>query len=417
MGRVHLKIALVTPGFNPGNFGLVETVVESHARALAGLGHEVRVVTGGLEPEAEDLWHNEIMAGLDVRRLDLSLGARSDSGPWVEAVGDVDVCHVQHTSELPMDLVRTLARRLPVAMTQFDFFPSCASYFRQPGVGQEECIETRGLESGHSACEPSVISGSTEPSGPLARNLQDRRSEAQAEIDAARLVIFPSRTHLVRLADHLILDPAHTRILAPGLCKDFSSSVVRPAPWLGQGPLRVLHFGRRSRDRGSLDLVRALAPLADREIELICMGPEAHEGVDSELLELRGNLRVRILGKFDARSLQRIARTCHVAAFPNRHPSGYSLAIDEALAMGLPVMASECGAATERFGHGPVQSLPAADIPAWTQAFQQLLKQPDRLTQAFVALPESVTSATEVAERLEQHYRRILQGAAARRAS
>ena len=221
----------------------------------------------------------------------------------------------------------------------------------------------------------------------------------------------------MRLADHLVLDPAHTRILAPGLCQKFPGASVRPAPWLGQGPLRVLHFGRRSLDRGTLDLVRALEPLGDREIELICMGPEAYEGVDSELLKLRGNLRVRILGRFDARSLQRIARTCHVAAFPNRRPSGYSLALDEALAMGLPVMASECGAATERFGHGSIQSLPARDIPAWTQAFRKLLMQPDLLTQAFAALPETVTPATEVAERLEQHYRRILKGAAARRAS
>ncbi|MDF1837400.1 MAG: glycosyltransferase family 4 protein, partial [Planctomycetota bacterium] len=384
-----MKIALVTPGFNPGHFGVVQTVVEAHARALAARGHEVRIVTDGLEPEAGDPWHNEIMAGLDVRRLDLSLGRQTDSGPWVEAVGDVDVCHVQHTNDLPLDLVRTLARRLPVAMTQFDFFPSCASYFAQPGVERGDCTDSCNLDHWR---EGSIAGAVGAP------ERMSNRDEAQAEIDAARLVIFPSRTHLVRLADHLTLDPAHTRILAPGLCQTFSGTGVRPAPWLGQGPLRVLHFGRRSRERGSLDLVRALAPLADREIELVCMGPEAHEGVDSELLELRGNLRVRMMGRFDGRSLQRIARTCHVAAFPNRRPSGYSLALDEALAMGLPVMASECGAATERFGHGPIQSLPAGDVSAWTQAFRQLLEKPERLTQAFTALPESVTPAAEVAE-------------------
>lgn len=404
MGRVHLKIALVTPGFNPGEFGVVETVVEAHARALAARGHEVRVVTGGLEPGAGVPWQNEIMAGLDVRRLDLSRGGLSDSGPWLEAVGDADVCHVQHTRDLPQDLVRTLATRMSVAMTQFDFFPACANQYLGAEVGQD-------------ACEPGTCELCHASHDPLALEFQDRRQEAQAELDAARLVLFPSRTHLVRLADHVTLDPAHTRILTPGLVHEFNPSSLRPAPWLGQGPLRVLHFGRRSRERGTLDLVRALAPLADRGIELICMGPEATEGVDSELQELCGDLRVRIMGRFDTRSLQRIARTCHVAAFPNRRPSGYSLALDEALAMGLPVMASECGAATERFGNGPIQSLPAGDVSAWTQAFRQLLEKPDQLTQAFAALPESMTPASEVAERLEQHYRRILQGAAARRAS
>ncbi len=411
---MHLKIALVTPGFQPGEFGVVGSVVESHARALAARGHEVRIVTGGLEPESEDPWHNEIVSGLDVRRLDLSRGCATPVDPWVEAVGPMDVCHVQHTNDLPQALVRGLSPRMPVAMTRFDYFPACPSFRSPTGAARTECPSEKDAEG----CVECVKSGSQGVwKGADREQLADRRAQSQAEVDAARLILFPSRTHLVRMADHLSLDPAHTRILAHGLCQSFSESSVRPAPWSGRGPLRVLHFGRRTWERGTFDLVRALAPLADQEIELICVGPEGYEGLDSELLDLAGNLRVRILGRFDAHSLQRIARTCHVAAFPNRRPSGYSLVLDEALAMGLPVMASECGAATERFGHGSIQNLPAADVSTWTKAFRQLLEQPARLTQAFAALPESVTPATEVAERLEQHYRRILQGAAARRAS
>ncbi|MCA9003131.1 MAG: glycosyltransferase family 4 protein, partial [Planctomycetes bacterium] len=371
---MHLKIALVTPGFQPGKFGMVARVVEAHARSLARRGHEVRVVAGGLEPGQTDPWHNEIMAGLDVRRLDLSQGGETPSAAWDEAVGTVDICHIQHTKDLPKDLVRTLSRRLPVVLTQLDFYPECADRFRSEDLVGEECAEAR--ETGD--CGP-CERGEGQGTG----DWEARRQEAQAEIDAARLVLFPSRSHLVRLADHLSLDPALTRILPPGLCQDFDSSVLRPAPWTGHGPLRVLHFGRRSQDRGTLDLVRALAPLAHRGIECILMGPEAEEGIDSEVEALRGDLSIRILGRFDARSLQRIARTCHLAAFPNRHPSGYSLAIDEALAMGLPVLASECGAAMEQFGQGPIQCLPAGDVPAWTQAFRKLLKNPGLQSEAF----------------------------------
>ncbi len=409
-----LKIALVTPGFQPGEFGVVGSVVEAHARALAARGHELRIVTGGLEPGTDDPWHNEIVSGLDVRRLDLSQGCATPSGPWVDAVGPVDVCHVQHTSDLPQNLVRGLSQRMPVAMTRFDFFPACPSFRSPCGGASTECPSEKDAEG----CVECVKVGDLGVwKGADEDELNEQRVQSQAELDAAKLVLFPSRTHLVRMADHLSLDPAHTRILAPGLCQSFSEASLRPAPWSGKGPLRVLHFGRRGRDRGTFDLVQALAPLANQEIELICMGQEDYEGVDSELLQLAGNLRVRIMGRFDADSLQRIARSCHVAAFPNRRPSGYSLVLDEALAMGLPVMASECGAATERFGNGSIQDLPVGDIPAWTQAFRQLLAQPERSNQAFAALPESVTHATEVAERLEQHYRRILQGAAARRAS
>ncbi len=119
---------------------------------------------------------------------------------------------------------------------------------------------------------------------------------------------------------------------------------------------------------------------------------------------------VVIAPRLERAALVQLARTCHVAAIPSRHTSGYPVDIDEALALGLPVMASECAAAEERYGRSAIQAIGARDVDAWRQAFEDHLKDPQGLQEAQASLPKTVTSATSAAQHLVDFYRQAQVG-------
>jgi glycosyltransferase involved in cell wall biosynthesis len=414
-----LKIALVTAHFAPRFEGGTELVARAQGRELARLGHAVRVVSGSDRPHAgRDVERAEV-DGLPVAFLprhasetyDLELARPRLAALVAAEVAGADLVHVHHWSTLGGALVRELSREAPVVVTLHDLFTTCPRFFRVPVWPVERCPARGDFEPCVRCCEPDAGGLSR---AELARGLAARAAGFQAELAAAALVVVPSRSHAENLARFVDLDPARLALVPHGLPRHLERGGRGAAlEWTGRGRLRVLFLGHRSRVKGPLDLVRALAALepAERErVELLCLGAEVEPGIDDELRREARGFTLELAGPYRAEELlERVAALggAHLAALPSRVEESYGLVADEALALGLPAWVSDRGAPSERIGAAG-RVLPAADPAAWTRAFREVLAAPDKLLAERARVPRTIRTAAEAARELLALYESLV---------
>jgi len=168
----------------------------------------------------------------------------------------------------------------------------------------------------------------------------------------------------------------------------------------------VLHFGRRSEQKGTLDLVQAMAGLPTGSVQLVALGG-AEDGFDERLRDQAGDLDLRLAGPYGPGELARAAADCHLAAFPSRLPESYALVVDEAITLGLPVWIAAGSAACERFEPPVLETLPSASPKIWRKALKTLLDDPGRGREACRALPSPLPTADDAAATLERWYREL----------
>lgn len=376
-----LRIGLVSARYAPEFEGGSERVVRALARGLLAAGYDVRVLAGtgreALGP-ADSVLREEV-EGVPVTRLALVPGESFAAGldrPRIDALAgaelaDRDLVHVHHWSTLSHGLVRTLARRVPVALTLHDSFAACPRFFRASPLSIP-CPPRGRFEPCGRCLAP--LCAPLEPAA-IAALAARRAEEFEAELGAARVHVFPSEFFRREFSAALALDSARAVVLAPGLTRSFP----RPRGAASRGLLHVLHFGNLGEEKGTFDLVKAMAPLGDGRATLTLAGQATAPDFSAEVERLRGALPVRWLRGYDAEGLSRAAGEAHLAAFPSRLPESYGLVLDEAHALGLPAWVSDRGAPRERLVEGE-RALPAADPAAWGRALEQLSGNPDSLS-------------------------------------
>ncbi len=420
-----VKIVLLAPHFAPEFEGGTECVVRAQAQALMRRGHDVRVLSGSELPlgragEAAKALRRTDLDGLPVSFLsrtpeetyDLTLERPRLAQLLEQECRGADLVHLHHWSTLTGDLVRSLSAERPVVLTLHDLFVSCPRFFRVPHPAQSVC-PARGwdVQSCVTCIEPDAPGM---PREVLAAGLEARRSGFAAELRAAARVLVPSRAHHEALARYVEL-PASSSVMPHGLCFPLKRLEPLPIParFGPDAPLRVLFLGHRSRVKGALDLVEALAGLAPeaREcVRLILLGSEVQAGFDAELRERARGLSMELGAGYEVQRLGASLAAlggAHLAALPSQVSESYGLVTDEAMGLGLPVWVSDRGAPQERVGtSGKV--LPAQDAGAWRSAFEQLLSQPDLLKEARGGLPICPRSVDNAAEDLEEIYRSLL---------
>ncbi len=388
--------------------GGTEIVVGLHFAALAGLGHRVTLVVGSNEPRGdrdtieyvdgrrelsdppEPCSNPGLMRTIRIPRLasepfDLALDRPRVRELVLRSIADADVVHVHHWSTLCGDLVRSIARTKPVVVTLHDFFSTCPRFFRRSPSAAIAC-PPRGEFANCARCVKPDAGGRS--LGELELALRERAANFEAELAAARVVIAPSRAFADRIAP--LLGLARERIRVVPHASPWKSTHLRSKSttqtWRPGTPLGVMHFGNLSREKGTIDLVRALRALPKGSTKLILCGRALDESFEEEIREAAGDLELVRLGAYRSHlELRDVARSAHLAAFPSRLFETYGLVVDEALDFGLPVWVSDRGALSERIG-GAGRVLPAEDPAAWTRAFEELLSRPTMLTEQRRAL-------------------------------
>jgi glycosyltransferase involved in cell wall biosynthesis len=139
----------------------------------------------------------------------------------------------------------------------------------------------------------------------------------------------------------------------------------------------LICVGVLSRHKGQDLLVEALAALADRDWHCVLAGsldrdPDFVEHLQTRITRLGYDHRVRLSGVLTGAALSQAYTTADLLVAPSRSET-YGMTVTEALAHGLPVIATAVGGLPEAFGAtadgtGPGQLIPPGDPVALAAA-------------------------------------------------
>ncbi|MEZ5988833.1 MAG: glycosyltransferase [Planctomycetota bacterium] len=388
-----MKLLHLLHGYPPEFFGGTELYVQALARAQVAAGHEVVVLCGtnrsgptGRDASLED--------GVPVHRLRRSWAfhERWDHGSSPEVAKLVrevlteegpDLVHVHHWSRLTRELVR-LARTegVPVVASLHDLYASCPRIFR---VREGEAFCERPLSP--TSCLDCVPREPWMSDDLVAQGIRWFASDLHAELEAADLRLVPSAAHARQLARHTGFAEADFVVEPHGSILTWPPRAPAAA-WTGDRPLRVAHWGHLQAIKGVHVLAEALRTLPRSEdVELLLWGPVQDEAYGRDLDARLKGLVVERREAFDRDDLRDLE--ADLAVFPTMAHESWSFVLDEAFALGLPVLGSDRGALPERIGAAG-RCFPAGAHRALARLLTEVLEAPALLAEMRRELPAPV---------------------------
>lgn len=412
-----MKIVHVVHNFPPEFVGGTEAYVAALAREQRRRGHDVLVVAGSEVPGPEDALETT-EDGVRVHRLrrdhaterysiDQRLPRLAVALDRLFARERPHVVHAHHFFNIGAPICTSAARRgIPSVLSLHDFHAVCPRFFmiRPDGffcgdgarVPLERCMECCAPEFGGVASE-------------LAEEFRLRRRFFDAELETAGALLAPSERAARLIAETGILrTPPRIEVLPLGLLRPLKGT---PRHHVGDGRLGLVFFGNLAPLKGVdllLEAVAGLDPARRDRVSVLLLGKATAPDVDVRLATYASRLHLRREGAFDAARLERLPEEADVAVFPGTAAETYSLVVDEALALGLPVIVADRSAAPERAGDAAIV-VKTGDVGDLRAAIQRLIDDRalvERLKSA--ALTRTFTIA-EHAQRLQQVYERAIQ--------
>ena len=420
-----MKVALVAHGYPPELVGGTENVVRALAHGLARHGHEVVVVAGTLQHEQGFRRSLELDApaggGAPIRvhkihRADLYFDhwQKSASARASLAFRDVlreekpDVVHVHHWIRLSRDLVhRAALERIPTVVTLHDLWTTCLVTFRVRPESGEFC-EAKLAPSPCIRCAAQVPPRtpwlSFEAQGVA---LLERSADLARELELARRVLAPTRAHALAVARYLGLSPERLRLHVVPLGRDLALRAREPlAPPAQHEKLVLAAWGHLYRLKGADTLLRAVRALRDpARAALHFAGGEPEPAFATEVHALARGLDVTFHGPYAADALDRHP-VSHAHAFVSgtRAHESFGLVLDEAVALGLPLVLPRSGAYAERLAEerGALFYAPG-DAAGLAAVLQRLVDEPGLVERLRAALPASRAFTPSADEHVRAH--------------
>lgn len=175
-------------------------------------------------------------------------------------------------------------------------------------------------------------------------------------------------------------------------------------------PLRIAFFGRASPVKGLDLLLDALARVPDASVRLAVHAPAHGAEARGYLARMReraaGDARVRFVDPVPPEAVRDAMRRHDVLAVPSRWLETGPLVAMEALAAGIPVLASDLGGLRELVRHERTGwLLPPDDVIAWSDALRRLAT--TRPTLAWTPAEAPLLTHAEVASRMAALYRAL----------
>jgi glycosyltransferase involved in cell wall biosynthesis len=202
--------------------------------------------------------------------------------------------------------------------------------------------------------------------------------ERRALAAARRIVVTSEST--AALLGRLELAPARPRVIEPGCDLPALPRAHGPA---ADGSVQLLCVASVTARKGHRVLLEALAPLAHRPWALHCVGSlwmdaRTASAARAAARALGLHDRVHWHGAADMEALPAHYARADLFVLPSLF-EGYGMVVAEALAHGLPVVASDTGAAAHLLACGGGVLVPPGDTAALCAALAPLLADPARL--------------------------------------
>jgi glycosyltransferase involved in cell wall biosynthesis len=297
--------------------------------------------------------------------------------------------------QLSPSVLRPVQRRgIATVMTLHDYKLVCPSYLLlDHGKVCEACLDGHFRHAVARRCKD----GSLGASAVLA--LESTVHRAVGAYDPVHQFVCPSRflagkvARAARYADRLAVVSNFV---------DVRAVAARRAP--GKG---AVYVGRLSHEKGVDVLVEAIGRLPGRHLEVVGDGPERARLEALAAAVAPG--RVRFLGRLPREQVLDRLRAAAVAVLPSRCHENQPMAVLEAFACGVPVVAADLGGLPELVDAGRCGELfPAEDAGALAAALGRLLDDPARaaaLGAAARARAEQEFTPERHLERLDAVYR------------
>lgn len=365
-----MKVLLAAHGYPPELVGGTESTVRALAHGLARAGHEVVVVCGTLRHEQgfrRSLEHDEVdgkrLRVHKIHRADLYFDhwQKSASARAARAFQDVlreerpDLVHVHHWIRLSRDLVHRAAQeRIPAVVTLHDLWTTCLVTFRVRPESGAFCHEPL-------APSPCIRCASQVPPRTPWRGyeeqgiaLLERRTDLARELELARAVLAPTRAHAEAVTRYLGLAPERLSLRVVPHGRDLGLAPRAPlAPPARHGRLELGAWGHLYRLKGADHVLRALARLPAGRVRLHLAGGEPEPAFAAEVHALARGLDVRFHGPYEAAALgAHPVSAVHAFVSGTLAHESWGLVLDEAVALGLPLVLPRAGAYAERLREG-----------------------------------------------------------------
>jgi glycosyltransferase involved in cell wall biosynthesis len=305
---VTCPVVQVTP-YYPPHLGGVEVVVASLAQALGELGHDVQVLTttcgSGAAPRRErtGLVRVRRVPGIEIAHTPVAPGLV----PALLAIPRDAVLHLHVAHALLPELVRlTSAVRRRRYLIHFHL--------------------------------------DVDASGPLGGLLPGYKKYFFGPVlrrAVAVLVLSPEQAGFV--VERYGVSPARVHVVPNGVGEAYLALGRRRAqrpPGRPPGPLRLLYFGRLSRQKNLPRLIDAMSLLPAGQVELTVVGDGEDRRLVEQMVDDRRLSSVRVVGARRGTDLIETLAASDAFVLPS-DKEGMPLVVLEAMAAGLPVIATD----------------------------------------------------------------------------
>jgi glycogen(starch) synthase len=365
-----MRVLIVTDSFPPACGGSGWSTFHL-CRALASRGHAVRVVKP--EPNVAGTRSREY-EGIEVAEFgyvlhdvpyvrsferDVWLSRRLESY-LIDAAESwkADVMHAQHALSTPAAIGAARRSGVPTIATVRDHWTVC--YFTTAhveGAFCPDCDFAKMLACMKGKSPRAYWAGL--PLMPYMRAIVRRKQRALAEVDAAIAV----SEYIAARAVWPIVGEERTHVI-PNLIDAAEVERVATAP-AGDLPERfVLFVGKLARSKGAWLALDACATIRDPRMVLLMVG----DGPDRSALEAAARARglaVHFIPWVENREVWRIMRRASAILVPSLWPESLSRTVTEAMTVGVPVLATDCGGIHDQIEH----HVSGAILPAEPKAF------------------------------------------------
>lgn len=314
----------------------------------------------------------------------------------------IELVHIHHWHRLSNDLVAMVTQQgIPVVVTIHDDFISCPCFFRRRD--QTLCAPTTTLSTCASCVAPRVNLDVELTQ----RLLHERQAVFRRELELAsvRLSISESQTrhlHSVSSLDGISFD----YLPFPGPDTDFQSASPKledPSSQKGNtAQLRLVSWGGLIEGKGLHVLVAAIERL-EKPVEVHHYGRSLDSEYVDALTARAKWTRLYLHGTYDLETMRRDFGSYDAAVFPSLYRETHGVVVDEALALGLPVLVSDLGAPPERVG-ARGRAVPAGDVSAMAAEIDNWLRDSERLYSLRQGSYPATPSMNEHWERLAEFY-------------
>jgi glycosyltransferase involved in cell wall biosynthesis len=206
-------------------------------------------------------------------------------------------------------------------------------------------------------------------------------------------VICPSQASAQQAGILLQLPPERLPVIAAPIDHTTYARSADPPPQ----PVTIGHLSVLRPAKGLDVLLRAMPAVADQvaaPLRLLVGGQVVDAAFAREMRKLAASLpphvEVEFLGELTLEQKRQMLHACHILCLPSRIPETRALAALEAMAAGVPVVASNHGSFPELLAGGAGWLFEPGDVRALTELLAHILLQPDSISSASARAVECV---------------------------